>query len=170
MGLSPSRACHAAEGEAYRLGKEPHRCLCAFPPGSEGPAARTLRRQNHPHSPGDVRPDRFAPDPAGGGCVPRRQVSGRLCQGRGSAAGFAPLRRALGAPLADLARYAESEGFKSDEMRPNAWRYRDYVIQSLNADKPYDRFIREQLAGDELFPEDREALVATGFCRHWADE
>jgi len=70
----------------------------------------------------------------------------------------------------DLARYAESEGFKSDEMRPNAWRYRDYVIQSLNADKPYDRFIREQLAGDELFPEDREALVATGFCRHWADE
>src|SRR3954453_1402117 len=50
----------------------------------------------------------------------------------------------------DLARYAESEGFKSDETRPNAWRYRDYVIAAFNADTPYDRFIHEQLAGDEL--------------------
>src|SRR5579871_4705828 len=70
----------------------------------------------------------------------------------------------------DLARYAESEGFKSDEIRPNAWRYRDYVIQSLNADKPYDRFIREQIAGDELYPDSPEALVATGFNRHGPDE
>ena len=70
----------------------------------------------------------------------------------------------------DLARYAESEGFKSDEMRPNAWRYRDYVIQSLNSDKPYDRFIKEQIAGDELYPGDPDALIATGFCRHWPDE
>jgi hypothetical protein len=73
-------------------------------------------------------------------------------------------------PWLDLARYAESEGFKSDEPRPNAWRYRDYVIQSLNADKPYDRFVREQIAGDELWPQDPAALVATGFNRHWADE
>lgn len=70
----------------------------------------------------------------------------------------------------DLARYAESEGFKADETRPNAWRYRDYVIQSFNADKPYDRFVREQIAGDELDPENPDALVATGFNRHWADE
>src|SRR4029434_10062981 len=70
----------------------------------------------------------------------------------------------------DLARYAESEGFKSDETRPNAWRYRDYVIRSFNDDKPYDRFMQEQIAGDELFPGDAAALVATGFCRHWADE
>jgi mono/diheme cytochrome c family protein len=70
----------------------------------------------------------------------------------------------------DLARYAESEGFKADEMRPNAWRYRDYVIRSLNADKPYDRFVREQIAGDELYPDDPDALIATGFCRHWPDE
>ncbi len=70
----------------------------------------------------------------------------------------------------DLARYAESEGFKADEARPNAWRYRDYVISSLNADKPYDRFVREQIAGDELFPDDPAALIATGFCRNWADE
>jgi Protein of unknown function (DUF1553)/Protein of unknown function (DUF1549) len=70
----------------------------------------------------------------------------------------------------DLARYAESEGFKADETRPNAWRYRDYVIQSLNADKPYDRFVMEQLAGDELWPDSPEARVATGFARHYPDE
>ena len=70
----------------------------------------------------------------------------------------------------DLARYAESEGFKSDETRPNAWRYRDYVINSFNADKPYDRFIKEQIAGDELWPNDPDALVATAFNRHYPDE
>src|SRR6185436_8620822 len=49
-------------------------------------------------------------------------------------------------------RYGDSNGYEHDEPRPDAWRYRDYVIASLNADKPYDRFIEEQLAGDELFP------------------
>jgi hypothetical protein len=70
----------------------------------------------------------------------------------------------------DLARYAESEGFKADETRPNAWRYRDYVIKSFNADKPYDRFVKEQIAGDELWPDDPDALVATAFNRHYPDE
>lgn len=70
----------------------------------------------------------------------------------------------------DLARYADSEGFKSDETRPNIWRYRDYVIQSLNADKPYDRFVKEQIAGDELYPGDPQAVIATGFNRHFPDE
>jgi len=70
----------------------------------------------------------------------------------------------------DLARYAESEGFKADETRPNAWRYRDYVVRSLNADKPYDRFVQEQIAGDELWPGNLEALIATGFNRHYPDE
>ena len=70
----------------------------------------------------------------------------------------------------DLARYAESEGFKTDEPRPNAWRYRDYLIRSLNADKPYDRFIREQIAGDELWPSDPDARMATAFNRHYPDE
>lgn len=70
----------------------------------------------------------------------------------------------------DLARYAESEGFKADETRPNAWRYRDYVINSFNADKPYDRFIREQIAGDELWPNDPDAHIATAFNRHYPDE
>src|SRR5579862_6398918 len=70
----------------------------------------------------------------------------------------------------DLARYADSAGFKADEMRPNVWRYRDYVIQAFNEDKPYDRFIQEQLAGDEMFPNDPAAKVATGFDRLWPDE
>ena len=70
----------------------------------------------------------------------------------------------------DLARYAESEGFKADETRPYMWRYRDYVIQSLNEDKRYDRFIREQIAGDELWPDDPQAKIATGFLRCYPDE
>ena len=70
----------------------------------------------------------------------------------------------------DLARFAETDGFKADDARPNAWRYRDYIIRSFNTNKPYDRFVREQLAGDELFPDDPQALVATGFLRHYPDE
>ncbi|HEV2687136.1 MAG TPA: DUF1549 and DUF1553 domain-containing protein, partial [Bryobacteraceae bacterium] len=61
-------------------------------------------------------------------------------------------------------------GFKSDETRPNAWRYRDYVIRSFNENKPYDRFVKEQIAGDELWPAEPEAHVATGFNRHYPDE
>jgi hypothetical protein len=63
----------------------------------------------------------------------------------------------------DLARYADSEGYESDHLRPNAWRYRDYVVDSFNRDKPYDRFLREQVAGDELLPYADENLIATGF-------
>jgi hypothetical protein len=70
----------------------------------------------------------------------------------------------------DLTRYADSDGYNVDGPRPNAWRYRDYVIQSFNDDKPYDRFILEQLAGDELWPEDKNALIATGFLRNFPDE
>ncbi len=70
----------------------------------------------------------------------------------------------------DLARYADSEGFKSDETRPNVWRYRDYVIRSFNDDKPYDRFVKEQIAGDELYPGSLDAKVAVGFNRHFPDE
>jgi hypothetical protein len=63
----------------------------------------------------------------------------------------------------DLARFAETDGFEHDAVRPHSWRYRDYVIRAFNEDKPYDRFIREQIAGDELWPADPEALTATGF-------
>jgi len=66
----------------------------------------------------------------------------------------------------DLARYADSGGFHDDVDRPYAWRYRDYVIRSFNADKPYSEFVREQLAGDEAAPHDVDAWTATGFCRN----
>jgi len=70
----------------------------------------------------------------------------------------------------DLVRYADSDGYRIDDYRPDAWRYRDYVIRAFNSDKPYDRFVQEQLAGDELFPGDPEALIATGYLRHWIYE
>jgi hypothetical protein len=65
----------------------------------------------------------------------------------------------------DVVRYADTNGFELDADRPHAWRYRDYVVHSFNTDKPYDRFVREQIAGDELFPGDTEALIATGYLR-----
>lgn len=65
----------------------------------------------------------------------------------------------------DVVRYADSSGFANDYERGNAWRYRDYVVRAFNADKPYDDFIREQIAGDEIDPNDPEKIVATGFLR-----
>ncbi|HYE32687.1 MAG TPA: DUF1553 domain-containing protein, partial [Methylomirabilota bacterium] len=71
----------------------------------------------------------------------------------------------------DVARYSDSNGFDWDEYRPKAWRYRDYVIRAFNADKPFDQFIREQLAGDELLdgppttPQEQDCLIATGYLR-----
>jgi hypothetical protein len=63
----------------------------------------------------------------------------------------------------DVAHYADSHGQDQDRPRPNAWPYRDYLIRALNADKPYSRFVQEQVAGDALHPDDSEALAATGF-------
>jgi hypothetical protein len=65
----------------------------------------------------------------------------------------------------DVVRYADTNGFEADSFRPHAWRYRDYVIKSFQEDKPYNRFVQEQLAGDELWPGNQEALVASGFNR-----
>ncbi|MEZ5403225.1 MAG: DUF1549 and DUF1553 domain-containing protein [Bryobacteraceae bacterium] len=70
----------------------------------------------------------------------------------------------------DVVRYADSDGFKQDDTRPNMWRYRDWVIQSFNDDKPYDRFVKEQIAADELYPGDRKALPGLGFLRLFEDE
>lgn len=62
----------------------------------------------------------------------------------------------------DLARWAESNGHQHNRTRPHAWRYRDYVVQSFNSNKPFDEFLKEQIAGDEL-PYSEEAVIATGF-------
>jgi Protein of unknown function (DUF1553)/Protein of unknown function (DUF1549) len=65
----------------------------------------------------------------------------------------------------DVVRFAESDGFEYDTHRPDAWRYRDYVIRAFNNDKPYNRFLTEQLAGDEIAPKEDETLIAAGFNR-----
>jgi hypothetical protein len=71
----------------------------------------------------------------------------------------------------DVIRYSDSNGFDWDEFRPQAWRFRDYVVRALNSDKPFDQFVREQLAGDEMIdgaPRDqreRDCLIATGYLR-----
>jgi mono/diheme cytochrome c family protein len=72
----------------------------------------------------------------------------------------------------DLVRYAETNSYERDGVKPNAWRYRDYVVQSLNQDKPYDQFVTEQLAGDELAERSADRLIATGYYRLgiWDDE
>ncbi len=72
----------------------------------------------------------------------------------------------------DLVRYAETNGFERDNPKPEIWRYRDYIINAFNSDKPYDRFVIEQLAGDELDQPTFDSLVATGFHRlmQWDDE
>lgn len=66
----------------------------------------------------------------------------------------------------DLTRYADSDGYRQDAYRPNAWPYRDYVVKSFNSDKPYDTFVKEQLAGDELAPQDPNVLIATAYLRN----
>ena len=72
----------------------------------------------------------------------------------------------------DLVRYAESNGYERDGDKPFVWRYRDYVVRAFNEDKPYDRFILEQLAGDELGAESPDPIIATGYYRLglWDDE
>ena len=63
----------------------------------------------------------------------------------------------------DIAHYADTHGFERDQKRENAWPYRDWVIAAFNKDMPYDEFLRLQLAGDVIAPEDRQAVIATGF-------
>lgn len=72
----------------------------------------------------------------------------------------------------DLVRYADTNSFERDGVKPNAWRFRDYVIRSFNADKPYSQFIKEQLAGDELDQVTNDTIIATGYYRlgTWDDE
>lgn len=72
----------------------------------------------------------------------------------------------------DIVRYAESNGFERDSDKPHIWRYRDYVIDALNADLPYDQFLLQQLAGDELEKPTSQSMIATGYHRlmQWDDE
>ena len=72
----------------------------------------------------------------------------------------------------DIARYAETCGYERDQTKPHAWKYRDWVVDAINSDKPFDRFLREQIAGDELPDRSESTVIATGFLRlgTWNDE
>ena len=72
----------------------------------------------------------------------------------------------------DVARFAETSGYERDQAKPFAWKYRDWVVSAFNNDMPYDRFIREQLAGDEIPDRSEQSVIATGFLRlgTWNDE
>jgi cytochrome c553 len=65
----------------------------------------------------------------------------------------------------DLVRYAQTNGYEQDDEKAYAWRYRDYVIRAFNEDKPYDRFVHEQIAGDELEDRNADSIIATGYYR-----
>ncbi|HEY3787839.1 MAG TPA: PSD1 and planctomycete cytochrome C domain-containing protein, partial [Urbifossiella sp.] len=72
----------------------------------------------------------------------------------------------------DVVRFAESNGYERDNPKPHAWKYRDYVIRSFNSDKPFDQFVKEQVAGDEMPGDNPDAIIATGYYRlgTWDDE
>ncbi|MDX1947912.1 MAG: PSD1 and planctomycete cytochrome C domain-containing protein [Pirellulaceae bacterium] len=108
------------------------------------------------------------------GLPPTPTEIGAFLADESPAAFSSALRRLLASPnygermaqhWLDVVRYADTGGFSNDFERPHAWRYRDYVIRGFNADKPLDRFLVEQLAGDELDPNDPEMLIATGYLR-----
>jgi hypothetical protein len=149
----PARTWGRNEIDAFVGGEHAKRGLTASP---EAPRAVLHRRLSLdllglPPSPEEVRAFEADPDPdAYGKLVERLLASVRYGE-------------RWGRHWLDVARYADSEGYESNHPRPHQWRYRDYVVDSFNRDKPFDRFLREQLAGDEIEPYADEHLVATGF-------
>lgn len=189
--LSPSSVARAAEEEAFRHGIWPFQ-----PP--KRPPVPAVHQANWPANPIDsfvlakLEAAELSPSPAADKLTLLRRLSFDL---RGlppslddQAAFLADDRpnayerlvdRWLDSPAfgehwaqhwLDLVRYAETDGFKSDNHRPNAYKYRDFVIWAFNHDLPFDRFVAWQLAGDELEPDNPLALIATGFNRLYPDE
>ena len=157
-------------GEGEAMGEQPYRRVRPREARREAASTQPARRQDHSAASRDDRSDRPVPTPdeiqafvSDNSPTAYEKVVDRLLASPAYGERW-------GRHWLDVARYADSDGFKADETRPNIWRYRDYVIEAFNEDKPYDRFIREQIAGDELYPGDPDALVAMGFNRHWIDE
>ena len=111
----------------------------------------------------ELRPDRPAADPRGGRRLRRRSRADAYERLVDRLLDSPHYGEKWGRHWLDLVRYAETNGYERDSAKPFAWRYRDYVIDAFNRDKPYDQFIREQLAGDEIDPGSAEALIATGY-------
>ena len=149
-----------------RLAQEPDRSVRPQGAARQGPDARARGRPADADPPRHVRPHGPAADAGGDRRLPRRPGDRTPTSGWSTACWPRPrYGQRWGRHWLDLVRYAESDGHRQDAYRPDAWRYRDYVVRSFNADKPYDRFLTEQLAGDELDPDDPELRIATGYLR-----
>ena len=115
-----------------------------------------------------LRSDRPAADARRSGSVPQRRLAAMRTKSCSIDLLDSPhYGEQWGRHWLDLVRFAETNSFERDGDKPNAWRYRDYVIRSFNEDKPYDQFIREQLAGDELPEVTTDSIIATGYYRLW---
>lgn len=156
----------AANGKLSQNARNPIDILIerAFVPGvKSAPEAdrRTLVRRAYfdltglPPSPADV--TKFLADP-----LPTRQALAKVVDQLLASPHYG---ERMAQHWLDVVRYADSSGFSNDYERGNAWRYRDYVIRSFQQDKPWNQFILEQIAGDEIDPDNPEMLIATGFLR-----
>ncbi len=138
-----------------------------------GPAAGPRGRSGHADPPRHLRPDRPAADAGGGRCVRNPQSAIRSPQSKRSSTACSPARATASAGPGTGSTSSATPSptaIGRTRYRPDAWRYRDYVIRAFNDDKPYDRFVAEQLAGDELAPDDpdgpgRHRLPAAGHLR-----
>ena len=139
--------------DAFILAKLRHQHLEPSPEADRRTLIRRLTYDLHGLPPTPAEIDAFAADPAPDAY--ERLVDRLLASPR--------YGERWGRHWLDIVHYGDTHGYDKDKPRPNAWPYRDYVIQAFNADKPYRRFIEEQLAGDVLFPDDPQGVVATGF-------
>jgi hypothetical protein len=146
--------------DAFLLARLAERGLSFSPPASRRELIRrvTFDLTGLPPTPAEV--EAFAADPA-------PDAYARLIERFLASPHYG---EAWGRTWLDLVRFAETAGYKADPLRPLAWKYRDFVVRSFNANVRYDRFVQEQLAGDELFPDDVDAQIATGYLRMWPDE
>ena len=153
-----------------RLAPERHRPVRPRAARGAGPASRARGRPADADPAALLRPDRPAARARGGRAVRRRHR--RQTPTRSWSTGCSPRPTTASAGRRhwlDVVRFGESEGFERNHIRDNAWRYRDWVVQAFNRDLPYDEFVRQQIAGDVLHPDDLEALIATGYhvCGTW---
>lgn len=146
--------------DAFILSRLEAEGLSFSPPAGRHELLRRLSFDLVGLPPAPISIERFAHDQSSGAYA-------RLVESLLSSAHYG---EAWGRHWLDLVRFAETAGFNADPPRPLAYKYRDYVVRAFNEDKPYDRFIEEQLAGDEMYPDRQDALVATGYMLMWPDE
>ena len=173
LAAAQARGSGDSGSEEYRVGGESDRRLCAAEARGQGNEAGACRQQARAAAARVLRSDRIAAD-AGGSATSSRTITAPDAYEKVVDKLLADSRygERWARHWLDLARFAESDGFAIDGERPTAWRYRDYVIRSFNQDKPYDRFVEEQLAGDEMpagggggGAARSDRLVALGFLR-----